>query len=182
MKRVVDIALSAIGLVVLSPLLLVIGLMVWRSSPGGILHVHDRVGRDERIFACYKFRTMRPGAPVAGTHEVPASWVTPTGRWLRSAKLDELPQLCNVLRGDMSLVGPRPCLPTQLEVIEERRRAGVFAVRPGITGLAQLAGIDMSRPAELARADRAYMDSRTILLDLALLARTVLTATRGRRG
>src|SRR5690349_21733776 len=174
MKRAFDFVVAALGLVLLMPLMLVIFYFVSRSSPGGALFVQARVGKSERLFDCYKFRTMAHGAPVAGSHEVAASWVTPIGARLRSLKLDELPQLFNVLRGDMSLVGPRPCLPNQAEVIAARRARNVFDIRPGITGVAQLAAIDMSTPEKLAEADKSYMQRRSFFGDLAIIARTVL--------
>jgi O-antigen biosynthesis protein WbqP len=179
MKRTFDLLVSAVGLILLAPVMLIIGWLVARSSPGGALFVQTRVGRSEKLFACYKFRTMAHGAPVAGSHEVSGSWITPIGRRLRSLKLDELPQLFNVLRGDMSLVGPRPCLPNQAEVIAARRARDVFDIRPGITGIAQLASIDMSTPEELAEADRRYMASRTFLGDLRIIAATVLGGGSG---
>ncbi len=179
MKRAFDVVVAALGLVLMMPVMLIVGYLVSRSSPGGALFVQARVGRFEQPFDCYKFRTMAHGAPVAGSHEVGASWVTPIGRRLRSLKLDELPQLLNVLRGEMSLVGPRPCLPNQAEVIAARRARGVFAVRPGITGIAQLAAIDMSTPEKLAEADRSYIDSRSFLGDLRIITATVLGAGTG---
>jgi O-antigen biosynthesis protein WbqP len=179
MKRAFDFVVAALGLAVLMPVMLVIGYLVSRSSPGGALFVQARVGRSERLFDCYKFRTMAHGAPVAGSHEVAASWVTPIGKRLRSFKLDELPQLFNVLRGDMSLVGPRPCLPSQGEVIEARRARHVFDIRPGITGIAQLAAIDMSTPERLAEADSRYMQDRSFLGDLAIIVRTALGGGAG---
>jgi O-antigen biosynthesis protein WbqP len=174
MKRAFDFVVAALGLVLLMPAMLIIGFLVSRSSPGGALFVQARLGRAEKPFDCYKFRTMAHGAPVAGSHEVAASWVTPLGKRLRSLKLDELPQLFNVLRGDMSLVGPRPCLPSQAEVIAARRARDVFAIRPGITGIAQLAAIDMSTPEKLAEADSSYMHGRSFLGDLGIIAATVL--------
>jgi O-antigen biosynthesis protein WbqP len=174
MKRAFDFLVSALGLIVLMPVMLVIAYFVYRSSPGGVLFVQSRIGKSEKLFPCYKFRTMMQGTPVAGSHEVDESWITPTGRRLRSAKLDELPQLFNVLRGDMSLVGPRPCLPSQIEVITARRLRNVFDIRPGITGTAQLASIDMSTPERLAEADRQYIENRTFVGDLRIIAATVL--------
>jgi O-antigen biosynthesis protein WbqP len=174
MKRAFDFLVSAFGLIVLMPVMLVIAFFVSRSSPGGVLFVQARVGKSEKLFQCYKFRTMAHGAPIAGSHEVAESWITPTGRRLRSAKLDELPQLFNVLRGDMSLVGPRPCLPNQIEVIAARRARNVFCIRPGITGTAQLASIDMSMPEHLAQADSRYIESRSFMGDLRIIAATVL--------
>jgi O-antigen biosynthesis protein WbqP len=109
-----------------------------------------------------KFRTMRPGTASVATHLAEASAVTPFGRFLRRTKLDELPQLWNVLKGEMSLVGPRPCLPNQEELIAERQKRGVFEVRPGITGLAQVNGIDMSEPARLAEVDERMIRTLTL--------------------
>jgi O-antigen biosynthesis protein WbqP len=117
---------------------------------------------------------MAHGAPVAGSHEVAETWITPIGRRLRAVKLDELPQLFNVLRGDMSLVGPRPCLPNQVDVITARRLRNVFSIRPGITGVAQLASIDMSTPERLAQADSRYIEHQTFVGDLRILVATVL--------
>ncbi len=174
MKRSFDLIVSTLGLIVLAPVMLVIAHFISRSSRGGVFFVQARVGKFEKPFLCYKFRTMTHGAPVAGSHEVAASWITPMGRRLRSVKLDELPQLFNVLRGDMSLVGPRPCLPNQGDVIQARRRRDVFSIRPGITGLAQLASIDMSTPDKLAQADRQYIENWSFLGDLRILVATVL--------
>jgi O-antigen biosynthesis protein WbqP len=179
MKRTFDFLVSALGLIFLMPVMLIIAAFVARSSPGGVLFVQSRLGKSEKSFQCYKFRTMTHGAPVAGSHEVAESWITPTGRRLRSAKLDELPQLYNVLRGDMSLVGPRPCLPNQTEVIAARRARKVFRVRPGITGAAQLASIDMSTPESLAAADSQYIEKQTFVGDLRIILATVLGGGSG---
>jgi len=179
MKRTFDFLVSAVGLIVLMPVMLIIAWLVARSSPGGVLFVQTRVGKSEKPFQCYKFRTMAHGAPSAGSHEVAESWITPTGRRLRSAKLDELPQLINVLRGDMSLVGPRPCLPNQAEVIAARRARNVFAIRPGITGTAQLASIDMSTPEKLAGADSHYVANQSFAGDLRIIVATVLGGGSG---
>jgi O-antigen biosynthesis protein WbqP len=182
MKRTFDFLISAFGLVVLMPVMLIIACFVARSSPGAVLFVQTRVGKSEKPFQCYKFRTMAHGAPVAGSHEVAESWITPTGRRLRSAKLDELPQLFNVLRGDMSLVGPRPCLPNQGDVIAERRARNVFCICPGITGAAQLAGVDMSTPEKLAEVDSHYIENQTFSGDLRIIVATVLGGGSGDAG
>ena len=140
MKRTFDIIASLSAIFLLLPVMAIVVLVVRRSSPGPALFVQERVGKGERLFKCYKFRTMATGAPVAGSHKVSASWITPTGRWLRSTKLDELPQLFNVLRGDMSLVGPRPCLPKstrghQSAAGKERIQRSTRHYRPSPTGL-----------------------------------------------
>nr|WP_246273025.1 sugar transferase [Oricola thermophila] len=158
-------------------LLAAVWLAVRFTSRGPALFAQPRIGRNGRIFTCYKFRTMAVGAPQAGTHEVPAEHITPVGRFLRGTKIDELPQIVNLLRGEMSLVGPRPCLPNQEELVEWRRRLGVLRCLPGITGLAQVDGVDMREPERLARLDARYCATRTILLDLRLVLRT-LTGNR----
>lgn len=150
--RLLDILFSAVGLVVGAPILLVLLILGWRDT-GAPLFRQKRVGRGKQPFTLIKFRTMRLDTASVATHLASASAITPFGRFLRRTKLDELPQLWNVLKGDMSLVGPRPCLPNQDELIQERDRRGVFAVRPGITGLAQVNGIDMSDPVRVAMVD-----------------------------
>ena len=174
LKRVLDFSAALVGLIVLSPVILATGAVVRLSSPGPVVFRQQRVGRDEEPFVCYKFRTMHTGTAQRATHEVSASAVTPAGRFLRKFKLDELPQLWNVLKGEMSLVGPRPCLPVQKELVAERRDRGVFSVRPGITGLAQVEGIDMSEPKRLAERDADYVRMQNTPLDLSLIFKTIL--------
>ena len=181
MKRAIDLLASAAGLLLLGWLIGLLVLAVRLTSPGPGLFAQTRVGRGERAFTCYKLRSMHLATPHAATHETAASAVTGLGRWLRRLKLDELPQLWNVLRGEMSLVGPRPCLPSQHALIAERRARGVFALRPGITGLAQVRGIDMSDPERLAKVDADYAAQVSLRLDLALLVRTVLGGGSGDR-
>ena len=152
MLRALDFLLSALGLLVASPLLVILA-VAGLFDTGSPLFRQMRVGRDEKIFTLIKFRTMKPETRSAGTHEVDSAQVTAWGRFLRKLKIDELPQLWNVLRGEMSLVGPRPCLPCQNELIQARRKLKVFSARPGITGLAQIKGIDMSTPELLAKTD-----------------------------
>ena len=132
-----------------------------------------RLGRDERPFGIWKLRTMHLDTEPVGTHEVPPEAVTRTGGFLRRCKLDELPQVLNVLTGDMSFVGPRPGLPTQVELAAERRARGVYAARPGITGMAQVRGVDMSRPVELAELDARYIEVRTLAMDVRILWQTL---------
>jgi lipopolysaccharide/colanic/teichoic acid biosynthesis glycosyltransferase len=124
---------------------------------------------------------MANGTKQAGTHEVSAASITKIGGWLRRTKIDELPQVVNIVRGELSLVGPRPSLPVQTQLIEERARRGVFAVRPGITGLAQIEDIDMSDPERLARWDRQYVMRRSLLLDLRIILATFTGRGQGDR-
>jgi lipopolysaccharide/colanic/teichoic acid biosynthesis glycosyltransferase len=158
MLRALDIFFSAVGLVLASPLLVVLMLGGFLDT-GSPLFRQTRVGRNKKPFTLVKFRTMRPDTAHVATHLANASDVTTFGKFLRRTKLDELPQLWNVLKGEMSLVGPRPCLLDQEELIEARERMGVFAARPGITGLAQVNDIDMSTPQLLAETDTHMLAS-----------------------
>lgn len=149
------------------------------SSPGPSLFCQTRIGRDGRPFTLYKFRTMATGTREAGTHEIGAEAVTRIGRFLRATKLDELPQVVNILRNEISLIGPRPCLPAQKELVAARQQRGVLSVKPGISGLAQVEGIDMSDPERLARRDADYVALQSLLLDLRLI---LSTASGGGQG
>ena len=180
-KRLLDVAAALAGLIVGSPLLLLCAIAIKASSPGPVIFAQERVGRGERRFTCYKLRTMYVATPHKASHEVSAAAVTPVGAFLRKVKLDELPQLVNVLRGEMSLVGPRPCLPSQTELIEARREAGVYALRPGITGVAQVQGVDMSQPARLAALDATYLGKAGLWTDLHILLLTVAGRGNGDR-
>ena len=151
--RCFDLIFSLLGLVILSPLLITVFFFSRILQPGSPLFMQQRVGRDKKFITLIKFRTMKPETGSVGTHEVDPDQVTPLGGLLRRTKIDELPQLWNVLKGEMSLVGPRPCLPNQIQLIQARKNLGVFSVRPGITGLAQIQGIDMSTPDLLATTD-----------------------------
>lgn len=172
-KRIFDLVVSAVGLAVLWPVIAIAMIAVRRSSPGPAIFSHTRIGRDGRPFKLYKLRTMQHGTNLVPTHVVDSNALTPVGRFLRRTKLDELPQLVNVLKGEMSLVGPRPCLATQTELLEARKRVGALGVRPGITGLAQVRGIDMSDPVKLAVVDGIYARGRTFAGDLWLVLQTV---------
>jgi len=143
------------------------------TSPGGMLFIQPRVGTKQKIFHCRKFRTMRQGTPSGGTHEIGKSYVTKVGTVLRKFKLDELPQAINVAAFEMNLIGPRPCLENQTELIEQRERYGVFQVTPGITGLGQCSGVDMSEPLRLSIFDHRYTVFRSILLDIKIAISTI---------
>lgn len=159
--RCVDIVISLAGLILGLPVLLVLSGIGWLETRSPLFQ-QVRVGRSQRPFVLVKFRTMRSGTESVATHLVNAGAVTRFGKFLRRTKLDELPQLWNVLKGEMSLVGPRPCLPSQSELIAARAACGVFNVRPGITGLAQINGIDMSDPRLLAETDRDMIESMSL--------------------
>lgn len=173
-KRLLDLAIAIPAFIVAVPVVLAAAAAIRATSSGPALYVQPRVGRGGAVFRCYKLRTMYRDTPSVPTHEAQPNAVTPVGGFLRRSKLDELPQLWNVLKGEMSLVGPRPCLPEQEALIHHRRRHGVLAAIPGITGLAQLRGIDMSKPELCAETDAEYLRRWSVRLDLELLARTFL--------
>ena len=180
MIRFLDFVFSLLGLVVLSPVLLAL-MLIGYFDTGSPLFRQERVGRHQKPFTLVKLRTMRVGTPGVATHLASASAITPLGRFLRRTKLDELPQLWNVLRGEMSLVGPRPCLFSQAELVAARAERGVFEARPGITGLAQIQGIDMSTPVLLAQTDARMLASLTVSRYLSYIFRTIVGGGSGDR-
>lgn len=179
--RLIDYAFALTILMGFWWVLLAAWVAVKSDSPGAGLFGQPRIGRHGKVFTCWKFRTMHVGTEQAGTHEVSARSVTKVGTFLRRTKIDELPQVWNILRGEIALIGPRPCLPVQMHLIEERRKRGVFDIMPGISGLAQVEGIDMSDPVRLARRDMDYLALRGILPDIKLIIRTARGGGRGDR-
>ena len=152
MFRLIDLFFATLVLVVGAPIMVLIASVLYIYS-GSPFFLQTRAGKNGKAFTLIKFRTMSIGTDSVATHLVSNSAVTPIGSFLRKYKFDELPQLWNVLVGDMSFVGPRPCLLTQLELVELRQKNGIFAVKPGITGLAQISGIDMSNPSLLVKTE-----------------------------
>jgi len=172
MKRCFDLMLA---LMLLAPAVLlsfIAGLAIWCECGCSPLYVQVRVGRHRQPFRLLKLRTMHPGTASRASHQVGQDRILKVGHWLRRTKLDELPQIWNVLAGAMSFVGPRPCLPSQKELIRERKDRGVFELRPGITGIAQVRGIDMSTPQLLAETDAYYLGRWRLGGDLKLLLAT----------
>lgn len=183
-KRFFDILLSLAMSVLLLPLFLLVYLAVRLTSPGHALFGQERCGRNTRLFEIYKFRTMRIDAPhdvPTGDLNDPYAYITPVGRFLRKTSLDELPQLYNILRGDMSFVGPRPGLWNQYNLIRERSRyVGRWGktpneLRPGLTGWAQINGRDLLDDAEKARYDGEYARKISLLFDIRCFFNTVFT-------
>lgn len=179
MQRVFDLLVSLPLAIVIAPVCLVLLAAIRLESAGSPLFVQQRVGKDRKTFAMLKLRTMHTGTANVASHQVGASSITRLGGILRRLKLDELPQLWNVIAGHMSLVGPRPCLPSQDDLVAEREKRGIFALRPGVTGPAQIAGIDMSDPVRLATYEHAYFSVDRPLGDIRLLVTTALGGGRG---
>lgn len=175
-KRTADIVLAFLGLTIMLIPMAIVGLAIYIDDPGKVLFRQYRVGRYGKRFRFYKFRTMKKETPkYLSTMEVetPELYITRLGKLLRKTSLDELPQLFNVLRGDMSLVGPRPLISDEYEIHQMRMRFGVYNIRPGVTGLAQINGRDTVSPAEKVRWDVKYAERFGLLMDLQILLSTV---------
>ena len=180
-KRILDFLLSLLALVVLSPLLLVLAVIIRATSPGPVFFRQKRVGQYKSHFMIYKYRTMRTDAPKdRPTHLLkdPNAYITPVGRFLRRSSLDELPQLFNILRGEMSLVGPRPALWNQFDLIAERDKYGANDVRPGLTGWAQINGRDELPIDVKARLDGEYVKRMSFFFDARCILGTVIKVMR----
>lgn len=176
MKRFFDIILSALAILVLSWLFIILAIIIKCTSKGPVFFKQKRVGKDKAYFNILKFRTMRIDTPKdVPTHLLtnPEQYITKIGRFLRKTSLDELPQLFNILIGDMAIVGPRPALWNQEDLIAERDLYNANAVRPGLTGLAQVSGRDELPIPIKARYDGEYVDSISLSKDIVLIVKTV---------
>lgn len=180
-KRILDILLSLLAIAVLSPLLLFLSLWIKLDSPGPVLFRQKRVGKDRTCFDILKFRTMRADTP----HDVPThllrdpeKWITRSGRFLRKTSLDELPQLFNILKGEMSLIGPRPALWNQDDLVAAREKYNANALTPGLTGWAQINGRDALAIEDKARLDGEYAKRVNFLFDCRCFFGTVASVLR----
>lgn len=181
-KRFFDITLSLVALVVLFVPMLVLLIAIPLDSKGPAIFAQKRMGKDGNVFTMYKFRTMSPDAPsemAARDFHDAEDYMSKLGRFLRRTSIDELPQLINILRGDMSIIGYRPVCLTETELNELRMRYGVFTVRPGITGLAQVSGRDNVEYKEKALLDAKYVAERSLKMDLWCLIQTVRVVVTG---
>ena len=179
-KRALDVLLVGFALCWAIVPMLLIALLVKLTARGPVLYWSDRVGRNNRIFRMPKFRTMRIETPAVATHllQSPEQYMTPIGGWLRKASLDELPQIWSILVGDMSLVGPRPALFNQDDLVKLRTEMGVHQLVPGLTGWAQINGRDELPIPEKAQLDATYLANMSLALDLLILRLTFLKVLR----
>ncbi|USD60237.1 sugar transferase [Vibrio sp. SCSIO 43140] len=175
MLRVLDFLLAAIGLIVTFPILLIVTIVGYFDT-GSPIFIQERVGKNKKPFKLVKFRTMSKDTAHVASHLASRASITKMGTFLRKTKIDELPQLINVVKGEMSIVGPRPNLFNQTELIAERDKLGVYDVLPGITGLAQVSNIDMSTPELLAKTDKKMLDT----LNLTLYFRYIIATATGK--
>lgn len=176
MRRFLDFISALFLLIIFSPLLLVIAVLIRLSSSGEAVYVSDRIGRHNIIFKMYKFRTMRKDTPQVASHLMadPRKYLTPVGSFLRKTSLDELPQLFNILKGDMSFVGPRPALFNQDDLIQLRTSKGVHEMLPGVTGWAQTHGRDDLSISDKVALDEYYLKNSGIILDFKIICLTIL--------
>jgi O-antigen biosynthesis protein WbqP len=179
-KRMLDFVFSLMLLVAIAPVFLIVATSILFSSKGGVFHISDRVGKNGVIFKMPKFRTMKLDAPKVATHLLadPDKFMVPFGSFLRKTSLDELPQLWSILIGDMSLVGPRPALFNQYDLIELRTQFGVDKLTPGLTGWAQINGRDSISIREKVQFDIYYLTNISWILDLKIILLTIYYAIR----
>ncbi len=182
-KTVLDVVAALALLVALGPFLLLVALVIRLDSPGPAIYRQERVGRRGSRFIMLKFRTMKVGTPTLSTAEMQAQRAIPftrVGPFLRKANIDELPQLLNIIRGEMSFIGPRPALPTQTDVVSLRERSGADLVRPGITGLAQAQGRDELDVETKVAYDTEYCRRMSLAFDLRIVLLTLLAVLSAR--
>jgi O-antigen biosynthesis protein WbqP len=180
MKRILDLLMGLTAMAFFFIPFCLLALLVRVTSPGPVLYWSDRIGRNNALFKMPKLRTMRVDTPVVATHMLtnPEQFLTPVGAFLRKSSLDEIPQLWCIVRGDMSVVGPRPALFNQYDLIEMRTSCGVHAVRPGLTGWAQVNGRDELALGDKVRYDQDYLRYQSLVFDLKVILLTVMKVMR----
>ena len=179
-KRGIDLFGAVSLIIILSPILLVLSILVKLTSNGPVIHWSKRIGRDNEVFLMAKFRTMKIETPQIATHLMsdPGSYLTSIGGYFRRKSLDELPQLVNILKGEISFVGPRPALFNQDDLIEARTKVKVHSIRPGITGWAQIHGRDEIPIPQKVEYDHYYLENRSLFLDFRILLETFFKVIR----
>jgi len=180
-KRLLDITISGVGIIITSPFLGVIALIIKTTSKGPVLFKQQRYGRHQKPFVCYKFRSMYITAPKdmpTWKLENPEEHITPVGKFLRKTSMDELPQLFNIFKGEMSLIGPRPVVLKEKKLIEAREKVGANDVRPGLTGWAQINGRDLVGTEEKAELDGRYVKRMSFLVDCKVFFKTIIYVFR----
>ncbi|MGE7982532.1 sugar transferase [Solibacillus sp. NPDC093137] len=180
MKRVLDFILSLIAIFVFAVPMLVVAFAIKIDSKGPVLFKQHRSGKNRELFQIYKFRSMYIETPNVSTENLgdPSIYITPVGKFIRKTSLDELPQLFNILKGDMSIVGPRPALYNQYDLIKMRDEANVNIVRPGLTGYAQVMGRDFISDIEKVKYDKYYIENQSLFFDLKIIWTTFFNVIR----
>ena len=179
-KRTMDIVSSLVGLILLSPLFLLVAILKKLDYKGPIIFKQLRIGKNSKPFYIYKFRSMKTDAPNLSTEEFinASDFTTKVGKFIRKTSIDELPQLVNILKGDMSIVGPRPVIEREVRLLEIRKECNVDSILPGITGLAQINGRDNIDDYEKVKYDFEYLSKRNLVLDIKIIINTVLKVAK----
>ena len=179
-KRTMDIVSSLVGLILLSPLFLLVAILIKLDSKGPIIFKQIRIGKNSKPFYIYKFRSMKVETPNLSTEEFinASDFTTKVGKFIRKTSIDELPQLVNILKGDMSIVGPRPVIEREVRLLEIRKECNVDSILPGITGLAQINGRDNIDDYEKVKYDFEYLSKRNLVLDIKIIINTVLKVAK----
>lgn len=178
MKRLFDLIISSVALIVLSPVMIIIAVIIKLQNQGSVIFKQKRVGKDNKEFTIYKFRSMKESAPEIASNDLenPDDHITPVGKVLRKTSLDELPQLYNILKGDMSLVGPRPVIndESERELLSRRTEVGIYKLVPGLTGWAQINGRDDMSIERKISLETEYMNHRSFMFDFKILFLTFI--------
>lgn len=179
-KRLIDIVGSLCGIILLSPLFLIVAILIKLDSKGPVIFKQTRIGKDSKPFNIYKFRSMKVETPNLSTEEFKnaSDFTTRVGKFIRKTSIDELPQLVNILKGDMSIVGPRPVIEREVRLLELRKECKVDSILPGITGLAQINGRDHVDDYEKVKYDFEYLLKRNLLLDIKIIINTILKVAK----
>ena len=179
-KRTMDIVSSLVGLILLSPLFLLVAILIKLDSKGPIIFKQIRIGKNSKPFYIYKFRSMKIDAPNLSTEEFinASDFTTKVGKFIRKTSIDELPQLVNILKGDMSIVGPRPVIEREVRLLELRKECNVDSILPGITGLAQINGRENIDDYEKVKYDFEYLSKINLVLDIKIIINTVLKVAK----
>ena len=180
-KRIFDIVVSIIGIIVLSPVILIVSILIKVQSNGPIIFKQLRAGKNSAPFYIYKFRSMRIDAPNVATSEFnnPDLYITSIGKFIRKTSIDEIPQLFNILKGDMSIVGPRPVILDEEDLINLRKKHNIDTILPGITGWAQINGRDNIGNEEKVKYDYEYLDKKSLFIDIYIIFKTALKVVKG---
>jgi len=171
-SRIIRDIICIVGLLLIAPFLFFAAIAIFIEDGMPVFFVQERIGKNKLIFKIFKMRTLKLEAPNIGTHELDQNYKLNSGKLIRKIKLDEFPQLINVLKGEINLVGPRPGLVSQVNLMECREAKRIYDVKPGITGLSQVLGYDMSNPKKLAEIDKIYIEKKSVLINFLILAST----------
>lgn len=180
-KRIIDVVGALCGIIVFSPIFIITSILIKLESNGSIIFKQIRVGKDSKPFYIYKFRSMKTDAPNMATNDLknPEVYITRVGKFIRKTSIDELPQLFNILKGDMSIVGPRPVIEKERDLLQLRRESYIDKIKPGVTGWAQINGRDNLDVEEKVKYDKEYLWNRSIKFDIYIIFKTVIKVLKG---